>query len=140
MNSQQTTGNIVTLPNSLMLSHSIKKESYFRGYFIKNFTFKVFDPTLAKDFEEKLLNKAIEISAPYLEEAKKEISKFCDKEGIVIPGIGPRTKILVGEDNYDILVLVKLPAQNLHIADLEQDLNRFYLDWRVEELTRKKSD
>lgn len=128
-NSQQTTGDIITIPNSLMLSHTVKNESYFRGYSIKSFVFKISDVKRADAFESELLAKAQEIVKDYFEEAKKSISKFCEKEGIVIPSMEPRTKVLIDEEEYDILILVKLPIKNDKIADIEQKLNRFYLQW-----------
>lgn len=128
-NSQQTTGDIITIPNSLMLSHTVKNESYFRGYSIKSFVFKIPDVKKADQFESELLSKAEAIVKDYFDEAKHGISKFCEKEGIVIPSMEPRTKVLIDEEEYDILILVKMPIKNDKIADIEQKLNRFYLEW-----------
>lgn len=130
-NSQQTTGDIITIPNSLMLSHSVKNESYFKGYSIKSFVYKVTDIKKAEEFEQELLETAKVIVSEYFEEAKKGISKFCEKEGIVIPSMEPRTKVLVDEEDYEILVLIKIPVKNDQIATIEQKLNRFYLKWRT---------
>lgn len=127
-NSQQTTGDIISIPNSLMLSKSLKNESYFKGYSIKSFVFKVADSSKTYDFEEKVLVVANNFCSGYLDEAKKNISKFCEKEGLVVPSINPKTKIII-EDGKDISVLIKLPVRNSEVADIEQLLNRFYVDW-----------
>lgn len=39
INSQQTTGKIITIPNSLMLNKAVKNESFFSGYSINLFSF-----------------------------------------------------------------------------------------------------
>lgn len=128
--SQQTTGDIIVIPNSMMLSKVFKNESYFKGYSIKSFFFKIDDIKKIDEFENALLEKAKEVSLPIVEEAKKGISKFCEKEGIVIPSVEPRTKVIV-EGGKDFMVSVKLPVKNTMIADVEQDFNRFYLMWRL---------
>ena len=130
-NSQQTTGDIITIPNSLMLSKMFKNESYFKGYSIKSFIFKIQSQEKITDFEKGILEKASSFCAPYLEEAKKNISTFCEKEGILVPSLDPKTKIIV-EDGKIFSVLVKLPVRNTELADIEQELNRFFLKWRIE--------
>ncbi len=129
-NSQQTTGDIITIPNSLMLSQALKNESYFKGYSIKSFHFRVSNSKEFDVLEEKLLNLANEISQSYLEEAKKSIAKFCEKEGFVIPSIAARTKIIVEDDK--LMALIKLPVINSEVGDIEQKFNRLYLDWLKE--------
>lgn len=131
-NSQQTTGDIITIPNSLMLSKSIKNESYFKGYSIKAFVFKINDVSSVGAFEKAILAKARKYCEQYIDDAKNGISKFCEKEGIVIPSVSPRTKLII-EDGNEVSVLVKLPVQNIKISEVEQELNRFYLEWRISE-------
>ena len=137
-NSQQTTGDVIAVPNSLMLSKGLKNESYFKGFSIKSYTFKMSKDALIESFEGKVKNLADEICTSYLDEAKKNISKFCDKEGLVVPTINPRTKIIL-EDGKDFWVLVKLPVKNSEIADVEQRFNRFFLDWRIQNSTEIQS-
>lgn len=127
-NSQQTTGDIIAIPNSLMLSKALKNESYFKGYSIKSFVFKIAEEKRLEDFEERILKVAEAFCKTYLQESKKSISKFCDKEGLLVPSIDPKTKIIV-ENGKDFSVLIKLPVKNTEVADIEQELNRFYLDW-----------
>ncbi|WP_127716296.1 mechanosensitive ion channel domain-containing protein [Halobacteriovorax sp. HLS] len=129
-NSQQTTGDIISIPNSLMLSKALKNESYFKGYSIKSFTYKISDESKLEEFERELLKVSEEFCVGYLAESKDSISKFCDKEGILVPSINPRTKVIV-ENGKDFSVLVKLPVKSTEIADVEQKLNRFYLEWRI---------
>jgi small-conductance mechanosensitive channel len=129
-NSQQTTGDIITIPNSLMLSKSLKNESYFKGYSIKSFVFKIENQSLAKEFEDSLFELAQKLAAKYIHEAKANISAFCEKENLVVPSVEPRTKIII-ENGKDVAVLVKLPIANSDIANVEQEINRYYLDWKI---------
>lgn len=130
-NSQQTTGDIVTLPNSIMLSKSVKNESYFKDYCIKSYQFRIEDEKLVEKFEKELYDKALSFCSSSLEDAKKSISSFCEKEDIVIPSVSPRTKLILDQDSKNFLILVKVPIRNSLIADLEQELNRFYLNWKI---------
>lgn len=129
-NSQQTTGDVITIPNSLMLSKSLKNESYFKGYSIKSFVFKIEDHSLAKEFENSLFELAQTLAAKYIHEAKVNISAFCEKENIIVPSVEPRTKIII-ENGKDVAVLVKLPIANSDIANVEQEINRYFLKWKI---------
>ncbi len=129
-NSQQTTGDIITIPNSLMLSKNLKNESYFKGYSIKSFLFKLEDESKLYELETELLRIAREFSDPYIDDAKKSISSFCAKEGLVVPSLDPKTKILL-EGGKEFSVLLKIPVRSIDIASIEQGLNRFFLDWKL---------
>ena len=129
-NSQQTTGDIISIPNSLMLSKSLKNESYFKGYSIKSFVYKVDCFSQAEELENELLSLAEGLTNQYIEDAKNNISRFCEKENIAVPSIEPRTKLLI-ENGKDISILVKLPVANVDIATVEQKINRFYLSWKL---------
>lgn len=138
-NSQQTTGDVIAIPNSLFLSDTLKNESYFKGYSIKSYFFKLNISDDVEALEDILLRKSKDICAPYIENAKRSISHFCEKEGIVIPSVEPRTKV-VFEDVDKVVVIVKLPVENIHIADIEQSLNRLTLKWRREQLLVVKEE
>lgn len=133
-NSQQTTGDVVIIPNSLLLSHHVKNESYFKGYSIKTFSFKLVKLDLIKNFEQSLLQKAKEISSPYMGIAKQEIADFCQRERIIIPTLEPRTKVTFDQEKELTIatVVVKLPVQISKISDTEQELTRFFLEWALE--------
>ncbi len=125
-NSQQTTGSIITIPNSLFLTKSLKNESYFQGYSINSFSFRLpkeFKLTVLENF---ILSKSNEICSNYLEKAKKYISRFCEREGLDIPSIEPRSKVVLDEKD-EINVLLKMPVINSEVARIEQELLRSYI-------------
>ncbi|EQC51153.1 mechanosensitive ion channel domain-containing protein [Bacteriovorax sp. DB6_IX] len=136
-NSQQTTGDIISIPNSLMLSKGLKNESYFKGYSIKSFVFKIENQSLVTSFEKAILAEGEKFCQSYLEDAKKNINNFCDKERLIVPSVNPKSKVLVDEGK-DFSVLIKIPLKNTEIADAEQLFNRFYLNWKVKNADKLK--
>ncbi len=126
--SQQTTGNLITVPNSIILNQAVINQSYFANYSIKSYSFKFIEGKSFIELEEKLLTWANEICAPYLKDAAKMISKFCNREGLLIPQIHPRVKI-VRNDDKDFEVLLKMPVRNQEIGDVEQKLYRLYIEF-----------
>lgn len=136
-NSQQTTGDVISIPNSIFLTKILKNESYFQGHSIKSYIFKFTVKDDIDSIENKLLEKAKEISRAYMEDAKKDISDFCSKEGIIIPSVEPRTKVLI-EDTEKVNILVKLPVQNFQIADVEQMFNRLVLQLKQDSPDREE--
>ncbi len=127
-NSQQTTGHIISIPNSLFLSKSVKNESYFQGYSINSFLFKTTEIIQLNELEKHLIENSNSICRPYLEKAISYISKFCEKEGFDIPSIEPRVKIVLDEKN-EISLQLKMPVKNSEIAQIEQSLLRGYVDF-----------
>ncbi len=130
-NSQQTTGNIITIPNSLFLSNITSNQSYFQDFSIRSFIFSPLDQGNIEETEEILLDIANKIAKPYLKRASDSISRFCKREGIIIPTIEPRVKLLLSEAN-EVKLLLKLAVDNKKIAEIEQRLFREFL-------THKKS-
>lgn len=128
-NSQQTTGEVIGIPNSIFLSKSVKNESYFKGYSIKTFFFSLKVDEDVEGLEGLLFDEAKAICQEYIDDASESISKFCEKEGIVIPSVQPRTKVVM-EDHELVRVLVKVAVRNTEIADVEQRLNRAVISWR----------
>lgn len=131
-NSQQTTGNIIAIPNSVFLSKAATNQSYFQNYSIRSF---VFSPSKQSEFEKSeqvLLDIANAICTKYLKKAKDSISKFCKKEGILIPTVEPRVKLLLSEEN-EAKLLLKLPVDNQNISEIEQRIHREYYNFLVQE-------
>lgn len=135
-NSQQTTGNIITFSNNLVFTHSVKNESYFRGYSIKSYFFKVKKPEDVDKLEGFLLTEGKIICGDYIEDAKMSISSFCLKEGIIIPSLEAKTKLIIDKDTK-FSILLRIPVKNSEIADVEQRLNRKYLDYLTHHVPQK---
>lgn len=124
-NSQQTTGNIVTIPNSVFLAKAVVNQSYFQNFSIRSFTLSPI-PNLSFDKSESiLLEIANQVCHNYLKKAKDSISNFCKKEGLLIPTIEPRVKLLLSDLN-EAKLLLKMPVDNKKIGDIEQEVYRGY--------------
>ena len=126
-NSQQTTGNIISIPNSVFLAKSAVNQSYFQNYSIASFSFSPADKFDYRKSEEVLLKIGNKIAAEYLSKAEKSISEFCRKEGLSIPLIEPRVKLILSENN-EAKLLLKMPVDNKNIAFIEQVIFRDYYD------------
>ena len=124
----QTNGNVLTIPNSLLLNNILINESYFQGFSIRSFIFKVPDLKSIDKFEAYLLEKAREISGPYERQAEVQIHKFCKKEGILIPSVEAKTRIII-DDNNNVSILLKIPVKSSDAAGVEQDVNRSVVDY-----------
>jgi len=124
--SQQTTGSIIVIPNSIFLSKSVKNESYFKGYSIKSFSFHLPEHISIDEAEEFLISKARKITEPYRNKAKNAIGDYCKKEGLALPSIESRVKVNY-TSNGKVSMLLKMPIVNKKIADVEQELVRDYI-------------
>lgn len=125
-NSQQTTGNIIVIPNSLALSTPVRNESYFKNFAIKSFNFKLPKHMKLAEFEKNMVKLANEICKDYLKTAEDAIASYCLKENLSIPTIEPRLKVIIIESG-EIEVLLKMPVKNQELGDVEQALNRHYV-------------
>jgi hypothetical protein len=76
-----------------------------------------------EEFEKELLLWSNKICENYLKEAKKIIEKLCHKEGLLIPNVEPRLR-LVMNDKKELEVLLKLPVRIEFVGDIEQSLYR----------------
>lgn len=133
--SQQTTGDVIVIPNSVMLSKSVKNESYFKDYSIKSFVFSLPEGDTLKNFESHLIKWGQRVCHEYLEDAQKVIGSFCKKEGLIIPKVEPRSKISINEQKK-IEVILKIPVKNQSIGDAEQEIFRMYINY-IENSTNK---
>lgn len=124
-NSQQTTGDVISIPNSIFLTETLTNESYFNGYSIQLFKFYISDKEKLQNLEDAILNYSNEICSEYIDKAKSHITKFCRKEGINIPSIEPRVKIQLADEK--LYLLLKMPVRVDSIADIEQKLLRKFL-------------
>ena len=126
--SQQTTGKVITIPNSLILSQTVINESYFKGFSIKTFNFRVPKNKHFENIEEEVLKWGKEICESYYQEAKESIKEICRKEGIILPSLSPKTKVALDENN-DCIIILKIPVKNKIVADIEQEIIRKYFNF-----------
>lgn len=123
--SQQTTGCIISVPNSVVLSKIVKNESYFQDFSIKSFVFVPHPNVEIEKSEELLLKLGQEACSAYFPRAKHSILKYCKKEGIGIQSVDPRVKWIM-TDCGNVKLILKIPVDNKKISDIEQILIKGY--------------
>ncbi len=79
------------------------------------------------DVESEILKWSQDICRSYLKEAEHQLNSFCLREGLSIPSVAPRTKIILGEKN-EISIVVKMPVRNSEVAEVEQKLSRKFAE------------
>ena len=80
--------------------------------------------------EQELLKAANEVSAPFLEKARKVMTRQARQQSLEVPNIDPRVQIQIAEpDEYHLVLRIAVPARKR--AKLEQDITRKYLEFRT---------
>ncbi len=127
----QYTGLTIFLPNSLFLSASVKNETYAESEYVFHLmTIPIkADGDWSAD-EQELLKAANEVSAPFLEKARKVMTRQARQQSLEVPNIDPRVQIQIAEpDEYHLVLRIAVPARKR--AKLEQDITRKYLEFRT---------
>lgn len=126
-NSQQYTGRLTIIPNSLFLSHAMIVER-LSGTFILH-TFKISLPRAA-DWNSHLCAISVavdQIAKPYLDAARSFMSSRAQREGLEPPSAEPRISVdLSHHDHINLVVRLPVPARKR--ARMEQAILRSYLD------------
>ena len=124
----QYTGVTVFLPNSLFLSANVKNETYAGSEYV----FHLMTIPVAADShwaaaELELLKAANEVCAPFLEKARKTMTRQARQQSLEEPNIEPRVQIqMVDPDKHHLVLRIVAPARKR--ARLEQEITRKYLD------------
>jgi small-conductance mechanosensitive channel len=123
----QYTGRAVTIPNSQFLSSSVVNETYTEKYVVHVFAVPL---TLAEDWraaEERLLEAALAVCSPYLEEARRYMEEIGRKEGVEPPTLDPRISVVLPEPGK-ITLLARVPVPAKRKGRTEQEIMRKYLE------------
>ncbi len=127
----QYTGLTIFLPNSLFLSASVKNETFAQSEFVFHLmTIPIEANRNWSADEQELLKAAREVSAPYIEQARKMMTRLARQQSLEEPNIEPRVQIQIAEpDEYHLVLRVVVPARKR--AKLEQEITRKYLEYRT---------
>ncbi|MBT8338879.1 MAG: mechanosensitive ion channel family protein, partial [Desulfatitalea sp.] len=123
----QYTGLTIFLPNSLFLSATVKNETYLWGdYVFHLITIPIDARTSWSEAEQVLLQAANEVSAPYIEQARKAMTNQALQHSLNEPNIDPRVQIqIVQPDQYNLVLRLPVPVRKR--GRLEQDISRYFL-------------
>ncbi len=122
----QVSGRLVSLPNSLFLSHPIVNESFTDEFVLHPFEVPVSHANW-RQAERVLLDTANEVCTPWLEEAREWLGRRLDRWSVVPVAVEPRVQVIVeGADLLRLLVRVPCPARKK--GKVEQEILHRYLD------------
>ena len=124
----QYTGNTIYLPNSLFLSATVKNETFLWSDFVFHLmTIPIKADAQWQKAEDALLQAARDVSAPYLEKARKIMQTQALQQNLEQPSIEPRVQIQIADpEKYNLILRLPVPARKR--ARLEQDIARHYLE------------
>lgn len=122
----QYTGRVITIPNSLFLTHPVLNEDR-EQYILHTFVIpvKIFDDW--KACESSLLAAARKECSSYINEAKQFLQRQSNKEGFDSPNVEPRVTIQFPEADK-INLVVRIPVPGLRKTRIEQAIIRRFLD------------
>ena len=123
----QHTGRLVTLPNSLFLTYPVINESFTDDYVLHTFTVPVKTEDSWQQAEEALLAAAQAICEPFIEEARRHITRIASREGLELSTIDPRITLSLPEPGRVNLAL-RIPVPEGEKGKIEQEILRRYLD------------
>lgn len=117
----QRTGRIIVIPNALFVSEPVINES-----FADEFEFHVFSVPFKREddwpaAQQALLDSAVRHSAPYLEQARRYMSRIGSKRGLTVPSVDPRVTIQVPTPG-EVQLLVRIATRPGQRSQLEQSI------------------
>ena len=123
----QYTGATVFIPNSVFLSAPVKNETNMWGDYVYHI---ITIPSKMKDrwteAETALMNAAMEVCAPYLENARRSMKKLASKHSLDAPTVDPRVHLQIsGAEDVNLVLRIPVPAQKR--GRVEQEILRKYL-------------
>ncbi len=122
----QFTGKIVTVPNALFLSNSIRNEAK-APFDLHTFVVPIAAGLHWKDLEEKLYAACHKECDSYLKEAKQYMRRVQEREGIDVPDLDPRISIHM-TSSTEWQLIVRIPVQGLRKSRIEQAILRDFFE------------
>ena len=121
----QFTGKAISLPNSLLLTHSVIRENYMGEYVVHTITIPVANEIDVQQCETVLMQSTQEICAPFLEDARRHMLRIEKRHLVDTPSVDPRIAIRpIDEKHYVIIVRIAIPASERHRVE-QAILHRF---------------
>lgn len=119
--SQNYTGRVVTIPNSLFVNHDVINESLDWDYSFHTFKYVVPREADWKKESQKLLAAAKEVCSEFIPEVKKTMSRISRKKMIETPAVEPRINLDFSNEKC-VQILVRVPAKTDSKGRIEQQI------------------
>ena len=115
------------MPNSLFLTYPVINESFTDDYVLHTFTVPVKAEDNWQPAEKALLTAAQATCEPFLEEARRHITRIASREGLDLSTVDPRITLSLPEPGRVNLAL-RIPVPEGEKGKVEQEILRRYLD------------
>jgi small-conductance mechanosensitive channel len=126
------TGNVVTVPNMLLLTEPVVNETLVLGYEWKEYRFTV-AASRRLEAEEALLRSAEKLMEPYREDVEAALEQMSRQFAFQSIAVPPQVFVEVRASDEVILTLrLATPARALRTT--QDALTRVFLDWRDDEV------
>jgi len=124
--SQQHTGRTITLPNSLLLTTPVTKESSANPYSLHLFVVPVYRDGALQDHVRTLLDAATAACAPFMEDVRRHWTRLASVHDVTASSPEPHVAVdLSVPDQVDLTV--RIPSPIGRQAELQEDILRRFL-------------
>lgn len=125
------TGKIIGLPNSLFLNTPVTNYSLTADYTLHTFSVPIKSEDDWRRAEADLLTAAQETCAPFIEAARKELTRHVSLEGLGVSTVEPRITLALLEPGR-INLTVRAPLPGDQVGRCEQEIIHRFLERRTE--------
>ncbi|MGE0527506.1 MAG: mechanosensitive ion channel domain-containing protein [Bdellovibrionales bacterium] len=124
----QLSGRHVVIPNSLFLIHAIQNQSLQEDYVLQMLRLRVFPGEEWNDLERLLLEAANRECAPFLEPARRAMTRLAQREGLDLPRVEPR--VTFQYDDGRLIATLRFPTPLDRVSRTEQAILRSVISTR----------
>ncbi len=125
--SQQLTGRVLIVPNSVFLTETVFNENLTALYGVHTLIVPLPAGADWRKAEQNLLQAAEETCASYLDSARRHITHLSKRQGIDVPSVEPRVSIHL-PNHKEIHLILRFPYRTQQKSLLEQTILRRYLE------------
>ncbi|WP_150304682.1 mechanosensitive ion channel domain-containing protein [Pseudomonas saliphila] len=117
----QRTGRMTIIPNALFVSEPVINESYTHDYVIHVFTVPFKREDNWRGAQQALMASAEKHCQPYLDKARKHMTRLTEHRGFDIPTVDPRVSIQLPTAS-ELHLIVRIPARSGERSFIEQTI------------------
>lgn len=122
----QRTGRAVVVPNSLLLSKPVVNETYTDEFVLHTFVVPMSRDADWRAAERRLLELAVELCAPWRDQARARLERLARDHGLPAPNAEPKVSLQLPDED-SLLLLVRIPVPARQKARVEQEILRRFL-------------
>lgn len=133
----QYTGKMLSIPNSLFLTHPLVNETATQAYTLHVFSIPFKTSNRWAEARDILLDICMEECTSYLEQAKKHLRKVSEKEGFENPDASPRVNVHISSST-ELEFFVRIPVPAAKRGRIEQSIKQSFLSrWDFSQDTKE---